>query len=694
MFETFEEKYSDLEKKYDKKDYDGVVREGGKIIESLVAHIFRKFPSTLTSLKQKQLFLAFEKKFQTEKGNRFLDFIARPTTGVSIGYYIQLCKYFSEEKHIWLKANIKSALDTANRIRNDFAHSRPGYDKPDDDNASDLLDVFEIIIEELELQNETPDSLGIPLSSYLIHSSIIHNFDHVAKKEEDWKKIISDARKIIPQLLEYLFYSRYYEIPVEDKDKIFSEEELWSKNKDENQSYAYEKIFAEIEFGNLFETKEKVDLVIQKYLNINKEKYDRRGVKPYTKLLDILVEELTNPKYKNYLKYAVTVKNKYLHNNEIDDTERIELKSSAKSLNINSKTAYRIEQEVIRVIDNELTLYKTLQSVSNEENDSKSVSQNEKILIEMIKKGTPENIVIDMAESLNFEGDIYYLLSKFGHKKESPKKKLKEKSTNKDKIETNENAKEKVKSSTETNENFEELLKNGFGGIFGAKDTQSEKGTDLQIKVPLTLEEIATGVTKKIQYKKLEKCSVCDGKGTKNFEKSKTCSECNGTGKTTKKTNSLFGDIKTEVECENCAGFGFENVEKCSPCRGEGRMEKESIASVNFPSGVSDGQMLKVAGSGNAGRRGKDAGDLLCEVEEIKHQHFIREGENLFYDLKLSESEAEKGADVTVPILNGKIKMKIPAGVKTGKMLRVTGRGLPKLNSRERGDLFVKITLV
>lgn len=421
MFETFSEKYNELEKKYDKKDYDGVVRDGGKTVESLVGYIFKKFPATLKTYEQKKLFVEFEKKFQTENGNRFLDFISKPTTGVSIGYYIKLCKHFAKENHVWLKTNIKSALDTAKNIRNKFAHSRPGDVKPGDDDASDMLDAFEIIIEELGLKNETPDSLGIPLASYLIYSSIKYNFDEVAQKEEDYKKIISDSRKTIPQLLEHLFYTKYYEISIAEKAKIFEDKELWSDDNDGNKSSAYERIFAEIQLEKIFESVEKVDDAMQKYLDANKEKYDRRGVKPYTKMLDILVEELTNFEYKNYLKYAVTVKNKYLHNNDIDQTERIELKSSAKSLNITSKTAYRIEQEVIRVIDDELTLYQTLQSVVNENDEAAAISPTKSMLIEMIKQGTPEEIVIKVAESQNFKGDIYQLLSENGISKTAAK---------------------------------------------------------------------------------------------------------------------------------------------------------------------------------------------------------------------------------------------------------------------------------
>ncbi|MBN1327553.1 MAG: molecular chaperone DnaJ, partial [Candidatus Cloacimonetes bacterium] len=167
---------------------------------------------------------------------------------------------------------------------------------------------------------------------------------------------------------------------------------------------------------------------------------------------------------------------------------------------------------------------------------------------------------------------------------------------------------------------------------------------------------------------------------------------CNGTGKVNRITKSLFGDLKTEVVCEKCAGLGFENVEKCPACSGEGRIEKESIVSVEIPAGVIDGQILKLTGYGNAGRRGEQAGDLNCLIEEIKHENFQREEENLIYDLEISETEAENGTDVTVPILNGKIKLKIPAGTESGKLLRITGRGLAKLNSTDKGDMLVRIS--
>lgn len=714
MFKTFKEKYIELENKYDSKRYNDVVREGGIAIESLMVYLFLNFPSTLKTIQQKRLFFSFEMKFHTEKGNDFLKLISGLTIGRSISYYKQLCHVFRDENHPWLKESIVPTLNNANKIRNKFAHANKSI--PDDDDASDLLDYYEEIMENLNLQDVAPESLGIPLSAYLIYISIIHSFDKTAQKEEDWKKIIADSKKIIPQLLEHLFYSKYYDISVEEKELVFADESLFSNESKNN----YEEIFKRLKINIVLDNSDtNIESLIHKCTYNKKEKYDRRGVKPFTKLIEVLVNSLIGSNYKEYFSYANLVKDKYLHGNNLDDKDKAVLAIYSENLRLTPESSVRIEQEVIRVIDNELTLYQTLKLTVQEDEIEPEVSPIENTLIAMITEGAKESVIVNVAKNLNYKRDVNKLIKLHGKKKS---KDVKKEDLSKDSVKENdipESEKDKTESSKNVDMNndiFKTLF--GVGTETNTKSNDSEKEDDLsesflnafntsskddknsplqsealKIELQLTLEDITSEIVKEITYNRFVKCQICDGSGAKAGSKIEICSTCSGTGSIKEISNTLFGQMVKNIECKNCDGLGKIISDKCDNCHGEGRIEKEQIVTVTIPAGIGEGQSLKVKGYGNYNRESGDTGDLICMIKETEHEFFKRDGKDIHYDLVLTESLATSGGETIVPTLYGNVKLKIKAGIESGKILRLRGKGFPILNETGKGDMYVTVKI-
>lgn len=230
----------------------------------------------------------------------------------------------------------------------------------------------------------------------------------------------------------------------------------------------------------------------------------------------------------------------------------------------------------------------------------------------------------------------------------------------------------------------------GFGGSSSGRRHVS-KGTNLRVKVKLTLEEIANGVEKKIKVKKYVKCEHCDGTGAADSSSYSTCSTCHGTGQVTRISNTILGQMQTTSTCPHCGGEGRTITNKCPHCAGEGIVKSEEIISINIPAGVEDGMQLSVSGKGNAGRRGGINGDLIVLIEEVKHPELIRDGNNLIYSLVISIPDAILGVPVEIPTVNGKVKLKIDPGTQPGKILRLRNKGLPDINGYGRGDLLVKV---
>lgn len=231
-----------------------------------------------------------------------------------------------------------------------------------------------------------------------------------------------------------------------------------------------------------------------------------------------------------------------------------------------------------------------------------------------------------------------------------------------------------------------------FGGGARGGGRRVHRGTNLRIKVTLTLEEILSGVEKKIKVHKQVSCSHCSGSGAADSS-FHTCTSCNGTGQVHRVTNTFIGQMRTSSTCPTCHGAGQTIANKCKHCHGSGVKQGEDMISINIPPGVGEGMQLNVSGKGNAGERGGIPGDLIIVIEEAKHPHLQRDGNNLLFDLYISFADAALGSSVEIPTLEGKAKIKIDPGTQAGKVLRLKGKGLPSVNSYGKGDLLVNISV-
>lgn len=222
---------------------------------------------------------------------------------------------------------------------------------------------------------------------------------------------------------------------------------------------------------------------------------------------------------------------------------------------------------------------------------------------------------------------------------------------------------------------------------------QAERGSDLRIKIPLSMEDIAKGFEKKIKIKRLGVCDECNGRGAKRTDDFQRCSTCGGTGEIRQVSSSLFGRFVNIATCNVCRGTGQIIKNPCDKCEGEGRVPVEDTVDVQIPAGVESGNYLPVRGKGHAGRRGGDPGDLIVVVEEKEHDFFERRGNNVYYELKLSYPEAALGTEATVPTLFGEEKIKIEAGIQPGTEKVLRGKGIPYLNSHQKGDHIVYVNV-
>lgn len=235
-----------------------------------------------------------------------------------------------------------------------------------------------------------------------------------------------------------------------------------------------------------------------------------------------------------------------------------------------------------------------------------------------------------------------------------------------------------------------------FGGGGGGRRRRSSGGTpgsNLRVKVKLTLEEIANGVQKKIKVKKHVGCDTCSGTGAKDSGSYQTCNTCNGQGVVRKISNTILGQMQTTGTCPSCRGEGKVVTAKCTKCRGEGRNYGEEVINIDIPAGVSEGIQLSMSGKGNAGQRGGMNGDLLITIEEIEHEALTREGNNVIYNLYLNFADAALGTQIEVPTIGGSAKIKIPKGTQSGKLFKLAGKGLPSLNGYGKGDQLVDVNI-
>lgn len=246
--------------------------------------------------------------------------------------------------------------------------------------------------------------------------------------------------------------------------------------------------------------------------------------------------------------------------------------------------------------------------------------------------------------------------------------------------------------------NFGDIFGGGFGGFGGGGGsrggTRVNRGSDLRVKVRLTLKEVSEGCTKKIKVPKYVACSECGGSGAKDSHAYSTCPNCNGSGYTIEYTNSFFGRMQTQRTCPTCGGEGRVITSPCGKCHGEGVVKGEEVVEIRIPAGVAEGMQLSVSGKGNAAKRGGINGDLLVVIEEEHNPELIRDGNDLLHNLKVPVTVAILGGEVEVPTIESKAKIKIAAGTQAGKVLKLKGKGLPDVNGYGRGDLLVIVDVV
>ena len=238
---------------------------------------------------------------------------------------------------------------------------------------------------------------------------------------------------------------------------------------------------------------------------------------------------------------------------------------------------------------------------------------------------------------------------------------------------------------------FEDFF--GTGQRTRRRRTGGTPGSDLKVNLKLTLEEIAEGVSKKIKLKKLIKCDLCKGTGAEGGTSTKTCTVCQGSGEVRTVSRSVFGQFVNIQPCNNCNGEGTVVDNPCKKCRGDGRIQEEVTVNINVPAGVYQNSYMTMRGEGNAGRRDGPSGDLIVVFEEIPHEYFVRNNDDIIYDLYISYPDAVLGSEVEVPTLKGKAKLKIDSGTQPGKLLRMRDKGIKHLNESGYGDQLVKVNI-
>jgi len=231
------------------------------------------------------------------------------------------------------------------------------------------------------------------------------------------------------------------------------------------------------------------------------------------------------------------------------------------------------------------------------------------------------------------------------------------------------------------------------GGSFSRGGRATKRGSNLRIKLKLTLDEIANGTEKKIKVKRYVTCEACSGTGAAGGTAFTTCNTCKGEGQIRKVVNTMLGQMVTTTTCPTCEGEGKVITQKCTVCAGEGRVMKEEVIPIKIPAGVAEGIQLSISGKGNVPTRGGVAGDLLVIIEEEEDESLKREGNNVHYDLYISFADAALGATVEIPTIQGKVKITIEPGTQSGKILRLRGKGIKEINSSNIGDQLVHVNV-
>ena len=236
----------------------------------------------------------------------------------------------------------------------------------------------------------------------------------------------------------------------------------------------------------------------------------------------------------------------------------------------------------------------------------------------------------------------------------------------------------------------------GMGDIFGAAGRRGggpRRGADMRVRLPITLVEVSSGVHKTIKLKVNNPCGTCEGTGAEPGTNTVTCEQCGGAGEIRRVQRSFLGQMVSVSPCNVCGGEGQRIEKPCHTCAGRGIEQSEKTVELDVPAGVSTGDYITLRGQGHFGGRGGVRGDVLVVLEVEEDPRFTRDGAHLVYDLPITFTQAALGAEIEVPTINGSARLKIPAGVQSGRMLRMRGKGLPQLQSNNRGDMIVRITV-
>ena len=236
-----------------------------------------------------------------------------------------------------------------------------------------------------------------------------------------------------------------------------------------------------------------------------------------------------------------------------------------------------------------------------------------------------------------------------------------------------------------------------FGDFFGSRTSRRERrtagvrGADLRVNIKMTLEDIAHGIEKTIKIKKHKSCPACSGSGAKTGTGKTTCRNCGGTGEIHTQSRSFFGTFINVQTCSVCRGEGKIISDPCPSCGGEGRVRDTEMITVNVPAGVTTGNYIPLKGQGDIGPRGGPPGDIILYIEVQEHELFERQDDDVIYELPVSITQATLGDSVEVPTLNGRARLKIPAGTQSGKIFRMRGKGIQHLHRHGTGDQLVRV---
>ena len=241
---------------------------------------------------------------------------------------------------------------------------------------------------------------------------------------------------------------------------------------------------------------------------------------------------------------------------------------------------------------------------------------------------------------------------------------------------------------------FGDIFSSFFGGSGRSARSNVVEGEDVGVRVNITFEEAAFGCKKEVSFARIEACPECEATGAEKGTKPETCENCHGTGRVTVQQQSMFGYIQSQRACPNCRGTGKIIKTPCKNCNGKGFIKIRKKLEVSIPAGIDTAQRIILRGQGSAGRNGGSNGDLIIEVRVAPHNIFTREGNHLYCDIPISFTEAALGAEIDIPVLGGKTeKLTIPEGTQSGTTFPLRGKGIADVNTKRRGDLFVKVNI-